>query len=133
MSPLILAPILELGGKILDRLFPDATERARAERDFLMLMQEQDLKKVLAQLEVNAREAQSPHLFVSGWRPGAGWTSVAGLAYAAILQPLLTWLSAIKGWPAPPMIDSDTLLYVLGGMLGLGALRSVEKAKGVTR
>lgn len=133
MNPLILGPVLELGGKLLDRLFPNAEERAKAERDFLVLMQEQDLKKVLAQLEVNAREAQSPHLFVAGWRPGAGWCCVAGLGYTTIVQPLLAWASAAKGWPMPPTIDADTLLYVLGGMLGLGSLRSFEKSKGVSK
>lgn len=73
MNPLVLAPVLEIGGKLLERLFPDPEQRAKAERDMLVLMQEQDLKKVLAQLEVNAREAQSPNLFVAGWRPFVGW------------------------------------------------------------
>jgi len=133
MSPLLLTPIFEIGGKILDRLFPDPTEKAKAERDFLMLMQEQDLKKVLAQLEVNAREAQSPHLFVAGWRPFVGWCCGVGFLWAAIGQPIFSWIAAAKGWPPAPQIDNETLLYVLGGMLGLGALRTFEKSKHVTK
>ena len=40
------------------------------------------------------------------------------------------YIATVKGWPAAPAIDTDVLLYVLGGMLGLGTLRSVEKVKG---
>jgi hypothetical protein len=96
----------------------------------MVLLQTQDLQKVLGQLEINAKEAASTSIFVAGWRPAAGWAGVAGLAYAAIVHPFLSWISAMNGWPAPPQIDTETLLYVLGGMLGLGTLRSVEKIKG---
>ena len=37
------------------------------------------------------------------------------------------------GWPPAPAIDNDTLLYVLGGMLGLGTLWTYEKVKSVTK
>ena len=133
MNPLILAPVLEIGGKILDRLFPDPTEKAKAERELLLLMQDQELKKVLAQLEVNAKEAQSPHMFVAGWRPFVGWCCGAGFLWAAIGQPIFSWIGTAKGWPPPPAIDAEILLYVLGGMLGLGTLRTYEKSKSVTQ
>jgi hypothetical protein len=47
------------------------------------------------------------------------------------LQPLCTWVATIQGWPAPPTIDTDLLWVVLSGMLGIGGLRTYEKAKGV--
>ena len=97
------------------------------------MMQEQDFKKVLGQLEVNAREAASPHLFVAGWRPFVGWCCGLGFLWATIGQPTLAWVATAKGWPPPPAIDTEVLLYVLGGMLGLGGLRSFEKSKGVTK
>jgi hypothetical protein len=88
---------------------------------------------VLAQLDVNAKEAASPHLFVAGWRPAVGWCCALGFMWAAIGQPIFAWIGAAKGWPQPPAIDNETLMYVLGGMLGLGTLRSVEKVKGATK
>ena len=130
MNPLLIGPVLEIGKSLIDRLFPDPVQKAKAEMDMMVLLQTQDLQKVLGQLEINAKEATSSSVWVSGWRPGAGWASVAGLIYATIGHPFLAWLSAMKGWPAPPQIDTETLLYVLGGMLGLGTLRSVEKIKG---
>lgn len=133
MNPLFIAPLLDFGKSLLDRWFPDPEKKAQAEREFMLLMQEQDFKKVIGQLEVNAREAESPHLFVAGWRPFVGWCCGAGFLWATIGQPLFGWIAVAKGWPAPPSIDTEVLMYVLGGMLGLGTLRTVEKAKGVTK
>lgn len=133
MNPLLLGPVFELGKTLIDRWLPDPQKKAEAELELFKMAQEGDLQKVLGQLEVNAKEAANPSLFVAGWRPGAGWAGVVGLMYAAIGNPLLSWLSSIKGWPMPPVLDTDVLLYILGGMLGLGSLRSVEKIKGATK
>lgn len=133
MNPLFVAPLLQFGEGLLNRWFPDPEKKAQAEREFMLLMQDQDFKKVLAQLEVNAKEAASPHLFVSGWRPAVGWCCAAGFLWSTIGQPIAAWVGASHGWPPPPAIDADLLMYVLGGMLGLGALRSYEKTKGVTK
>jgi hypothetical protein len=53
--------------------------------------------------------------------------------YATVVQPLLAWLAAVKGWPAPPSLNMDLLWVVITGMLGIGGLRTFEKAKGVTK
>ena len=133
MNPLILAPLFEIGKQLIGRLIPDPAEKAKAELELLKMTQEGDLKQIIAQLEINAREAQHASVFVAGWRPGAGWAGVAGLVYATLLQPLLAWLAAVKGWPEPPVIDTEVLLYVLGGMLGLAGFRTLETNKGTAR
>jgi hypothetical protein len=97
------------------------------------MTQEQEFKKIIAQLEVNAKEAASPHMFVAGWRPFVGWCSGLGFLYATIGQPILAWFALMNGTVEPPVIDSDLLLTVLGGMLGLGTLRTFEKVKGATK
>ena len=129
MNPLILGPVLDLGGKIIDRLMPDPAAKAAAELELLKLTQAGELQSVLAQLEINAKEAAHPSIFVSGGRPFIMWICGLGLAYATLAQPILVWLSTIKGWPVPPDVNADVLMYVLGGLLGLGGLRSVEKVK----
>lgn len=133
MNPLLIPPLLEAGRTLIDRLFPDeqaqAAERQRAQLELLQLAQADSL----AQIEVNKQEAQHPDRFVAGWRPGAGWVCVFGLAYTFLAQPLLAWWSGIQGWPVPPQIDVDVLLVLLGGMLGLSGLRTAEKVKGVAR
>jgi hypothetical protein len=133
MSPLLIGPVLEIGKSLIDRFFPDPAEKARAEMEMMTLLQTQDLQRVLAQLEVNAKEAASPSIFVAGWRPFVGWCCGVGFLWATIGQPVFAWVASAKGWPAPPSIDTEVMLYVLGGMLGLGGLRSVEKVKGAAK
>jgi hypothetical protein len=133
MNPLLLGPIFELGKTLIDRWLPDPQKKAEAEMELFKMAQAGDLQKVVGQLEINAKEAAHTSIFVAGWRPWCGWLGGFGLAYATIFQYLLGWMSALKGWPAPPPVDTDLLIYVLGGMLGLGGLRSYEKVKGVTK
>lgn len=133
MNPLLLGPILELGKDLIGRFFPDPEKARAAEAEFLKYAMEGELKQVIAQLEINAREASHPSVFVAGWRPFFGWAGGAGFVYATIGQPLLAWAAAIKGWPVPPELNMDLLWVVVTGMLGIGGLRTFEKAKGVSK
>lgn len=131
MNPLLLGPVLDIGSKIIDRLFPDPAAKAAAELELLKLTQAGDLQTVLAQLEINAKEAAHPSVFVAGWRPFVGWCCGVGLGYATIGHNVLAWLAVARGWPVPPAVDTDVLIYTLGGLLGIGGLRTLEKVKGV--
>jgi hypothetical protein len=134
MNPLLIGPVLEIGKSLLDRFGPeDKSERAKLDAEFMRMAAEGELKQVIAQLEINAREAAHPSVFVAGWRPFFGWAGGAGFVYATILQPLLAWASSIHGWPTPPALNLDLLWVVITGMLGIGGLRTFEKSKGVTR
>lgn len=133
MNPLLLAPLLEFGRDMIGRFVPDKEEARKAEAEFLKLAMDGELKQVIAQLQINAQEAAHPSVFVAGWRPFFGWSGGAGFIYATILQPLLAWGAAIKGWPAPPTLNLDLLWVVITGMLGIGGMRTFEKSKGVTK
>ena len=133
MNPLLLGPIFELGKQLIDRWMPDPQKKAEAEMELFKMAQAGDLQKVLGQLQVNASEAQHQSVWVAGWRPFVGWVSGVGFAYAAIFHYVIAWVASIQGWPAPPPVDTDILLFVLGGMLGLGTLRTYEKKMGVTK
>ena len=99
MNPLLLGPLFELGKGIIDRLIPDPQKKAEAEFELLKLAQDGDLQKILAQLAINAKEAESTSIFVAGWRPYVGWICGTGLLYSTIIHNLLEWLSAAKSWP----------------------------------
>jgi hypothetical protein len=131
MNPLLLGSVFELGGKIIDRLFPDPAQKAAAELELLKLTQAGDLQTVLAQLEINAKEAQHSSVFVAGWRPFVGWSCGVGLVYATVGHNILAWVAVLQGWPEPPTVEADLLIYTLGGLLGIGGLRTLEKVKGV--
>lgn len=135
MNPLAF---LDIGTKLIDRLIPDPQKKAEAQIELIKLQQagefkqiEADLAAQLAQIDVNKAEATNPSIFVSGWRPAAGWSCVFGLFYSFIGQPLFTWIAAFWGKPAAPTIDVMELMVLLTGMLGLGGLRSYEKKNGV--
>lgn len=131
----ILSPII---GKVLDRI-PNAVERDKAKLEFALEVQKQEteLLKLFTQndqgqLEVNKVEAASNSLFVAGWRPFIGWVCGAGVAWAFLLQPIADWVIAIvKPGVTTPQIQSGELMSLLLGMLGMGAIRSFEKVKGV--
>jgi len=133
MNPLILGPLFEMGKTLLDRFVPDPEAKRQAEAEFLRMAAEGELKQVIAQLEINAREAQHASVWVAGWRPYFGWVGGTAFAYVGIIKPLLTWYATIRGWPIPPEIDLEFLWVVVSGLLGIGGLRTFEKTKGVTR
>lgn len=133
MNPLVLAPVLEIGKSLIDRFFPDKEAARQAEADFLKMAMEGELKQVLAQLEINAREAAHPSIWTSGWRPYFGWVGGTAFLYVGLLKPMLTWVAAIKGWPGPPEIDTEFLWVVVSGLLGIGGLRTYEKKQRVAK
>ena len=123
---------------LLDKILPDEKAKDAAKLEALKLAQEGQLaeldaqvKLMLGQVEVNKAEAEHQSIFVSGARPFIVWVCGFGMAYAAILHPLFAWIALMNGAPTPPQLDSDVLMYVLGGILGLGGYRTFEKTKGV--
>ena len=135
----IVDSLLNLGGKLLERIIPDPLARANAQLELVKLHQTGELAHLAAetdlakgQLAVNAEEAKNPSVFVSGWRPFIGWVCGSGLAFQFVLAPILTWAAALGGKPiAFPPLDMGTLLTLLGAMLGLGGMRTKEKLAGV--
>ena len=125
--------VLEIGGKLIDKIWPDPTEAAKAKIQLLTLQQKGELAEITGQLAVNTEEAKSSSVFVAGWRPFIGWVCGAALAYAYIGYPFLTWLLVIfkPSLAAPKLVIDEMLYQLLFGMLGMGALRTIEKIKGV--
>ncbi|MDY0072480.1 MAG: 3TM-type holin [Thauera sp.] len=123
---------------LLDKIIPDPAAAADAKLKALELAQkgelatlDADLRLMLAQADINKAEA-STDLFRGGWRPACGWVCAAGLAYTFLLRPVLPWLASLAGADvqAMPEIDTDTMMVLLTGMLGLGGLRTVERIRG---
>jgi len=137
MNPLLIGSIFDIGRTILDRLFPDPTQRAQAEFELFKAQQEgqfkemdAELQRSLAQTNINAAEAANASLFVSGWRPAIGWLGAATLFYQYLLRPLLPWGLQATGHPVPDLPELDSGMFELVSLLlGLGGLRSFDKKK----
>ena len=131
MIQALIGPIVGL----LDKVIPDASERAKLAHEIATLAERPAHEIALAQIEVNKEEAKSDSVFKSGWRPFIGWTCGTAFAYHFVGQPVIVFTMAASGYTLPPLptFDMSALLTVLGGLLGLGTLRTFEKYKGVSK
>lgn len=98
-------------------------------------LQQLDNALTNGQLLINQEEAKSSSLFVAGWRPFIGWVCGTALAFQFLVTPILMWICLILNIviPVPPVLDLGSLMTILGGLLGLGTLRTFEKVKKVER
>jgi hypothetical protein len=131
MNPLA---IIEIGAKLLDKIIPDKDAREKAQFELMKAAQDQDFQRSMGQMATNTEEAKHASLFVAGWRPFIGWVCGFGLTYNFLIYPVLLWIISINGSTIkPPPLFSENLMELVLGMLGLGALRTYEKWKGVTK
>ncbi|MGE5650954.1 MAG: holin family protein [Bacillota bacterium] len=127
-----ISAVLDIGSKVIDRLWPDPAQAAQAKLELFKLQQSGELAQITGQLEINKTEAANASVFVSGWRPAIGWICGAALAYQYIIRPVVSWGAIAAGHPLPPMPGLDENLWqLLLGMLGLGGLRTFEKINNV--
>ncbi|MEQ3693169.1 MAG: 3TM-type holin [Thalassolituus sp.] len=134
MNLLGIGSLLKSIGAIADDLTTSDEERLK-----IALKDKQiDAGLVMGQLDINKTEAQHKSVFVAGWRPAIGWVGAFALAYQFIVYPLLmwgwAWLQASgvvpDGVTPPPVLPTDALWVIVSGMLGIGSMRSFDKAKG---
>ena len=132
-----LTSALELGSRLIDRLVPDPQAKAQAMLQLMQLKQSGELAHLTAdtdlaraQIEVNKAEATSSSLFVAGGRPFVIWVCGVALANDFVLRPVALFAASLAGsaarWPA---LDAQSLMPLLLGLLGLGALRTYEKVQ----
>lgn len=131
MSSAIITAAASLISGAMDLFDGDRKRQAEA------LLKEMDAEqaRMVGQLEVNKAESAHSSVFVAGWRPAIGWVGATALAIEFVVRPLLMWVSVL--WmptlPSLPSIVNDNLWCLLCGLLGLGGLRTFEKAKGKAR
>jgi len=117
--------VAELINTAISKLWPDKSEAEKQQLAAAVMV-------VQGQIDTNKVEAANPNVFVSGWRPFIGWVCGSACAWNWIGLPIASM--ALKVYqiemPLSPANLSE-MLPVLMGMLGLGALRTVEKIKGV--
>ena len=119
---------------LLDKFIPDADQKMKIAAELSTMAERHSQELAKGQLEVNKVEAASKSMFVAGWRPAVGWVCVLGMAMNFIIVPLGNFgLSVANIQVVIPMIDTSQMMPVLMGMLGLGAMRTVEKVQKVSR
>ena len=72
-------------------------------------------------------------MFVSGWRPAVDGLAVLLYSLITFLYQWLTLFTISRDGVEVPSLDMSAMMPVLLGMLGLGAMRTVEKTQKVSR
>ena len=132
-----ITAVLDIGGKVIDKLWPDASEAEKAKFELFKMQQNGELDGMKTQLSAIISEAQSADPWTSRARPSFLYV-VYVLLLASIPMGVLTvfnpeaatnltngfkaWLAAI---PEPILTLFGTV------MLGYVAGRSWEKSKGI--
>ena len=148
-----LTAAFEIGKTAIEKIWPDPTKRAEQMRLLEQLRQDGDLQKLnahvqlqLAQANINLQDAKSSKWFQAGWRPAIGWVGAMSLALMYIPKAIM--MTIIWSWqcivimqtntniyqiqlPAFPDLGVSDIIGLLMSMLGVAAMRSYDKSKGI--
>jgi hypothetical protein len=119
---------------LLDKFIEDKDKKNAIAFELSTMAEKHAQELAKGQIEVNKAEAAHKSLFVAGWRPAVGWVCVFGMAGNFITIPITNMiLELMESSVTVPLIPTGEMMPVLMGMLGLGAMRTAEKVKGVQR
>ena len=112
---------------IIDKFVPDADVRQKLAFDIATLADNHAQEIAIAQIKLNTEDAKG-NWFQSSWRPLSGYACVTGLAVNFLISPIAAGFDVII-----PQADLSVMMPVLGGLLGIGSLRTYEKLKSITK
>ena len=119
---------------LLDKFIEDKDKKNQIAYELSTMAEKHAQELAKGQIEVNKTEAAHKSLFVAGWRPAIGGVCVLGMAGNFITIPITNMILELMGSGVTvPLIPTAEMMPILMGMLGLGAMRTVEKTKNVQR
>lgn len=116
LDPLSL--VLGVGGKLIERLWPDPAQQAKANLVLLEMAQRGELTEFTERASIIKAEAASEHWLAANWRP------ILMLTFGGLI--VARWF----GWAAPNLAESEYIKLWDIVQLGLGGYvigRSAEK------
>lgn len=144
VAPVVLGAVIEGAITLFNRLVPDKNAQAKFENAIRLKQFAASIENDLKQIDVNIEQAKHPSVFVAGGRPAAMWMGVfamgIGLLAKGVLPALLALLVLFPDIDVSRIdlaidklnaIDVEFFIIILGQLLGLGAMRSYDKTKGV--
>lgn len=129
----ILSSLIEPVTGIISEFVVDKDKAAELAYKISTLAATQAHEQSLGQLEVNKAEAATGSVFVGGWRPAVGWCCMIAMAVNFVVTPIFG--PVIEAYTIVKMVplDMTEMMPILLGLLGLGGMRSYEKAQGVAK
>lgn len=113
-----LTAVLNIGGQLIDRLWPDPEKKDQAKLALLEMAQKGELTEFTGRAEIVKAEAASEHWLAANWRP------LMMLTFGGLI--VARWF----GWAAPNLSDAEYIKLWDIVELGLGGYvigRSAEK------
>lgn len=133
-------PLIEIGGRIIDKLIPDPEAKARAQLELIRLQQEGAFKEIEVRMSAIIAEASSTDPWTSRARPAFMWCFYLILVALVIVAPLFGiffaagmeqfYVNVAAGFAALP----EPLWWTFTtGYLGYTAARQYGKAQGTDK
>ena len=130
----LISSLIGPATSLLDKFIEDKDQKMALAHEISTMAERHAQELAKGQLEVYKVEAASKSMCVAGWRPLIGWVWGIGFLANFILIPMANFgLALAELGITIPMIDTTQMMPVLMGMLGLGAMRTVEKVQKVSR
>jgi hypothetical protein len=132
MSITGIGEIANAVGGIVNKFLPDKSQEEKDALTRELAQLQFDQAVIQSQTDTNKAEAGNASVFVAGWRPFVGWVCGAAFAWTFVAGPMVSYAAKLLGAHVDlPALDLSQLSPVLMGMLGLGAMRTVEKVNGI--
>ena len=108
---------------LLDKFVEDKDQKAKLAHEIATMSERHAQELALAQIEVLKADAQGTW-FQSSWRPLIGWISGLSLGINYMVAPICAGFGITI-----PQADMSVMMPLMFGMLGIGGMRSFDKAK----
>ena len=138
MNPLLLGAVFDMGGKLLDKFFPDPAERAQKQMELLAMQQSGEFKVLETRMSAILAEANSTDPWTSRARPSFLYVFYAIILGMTVIAPVFGVFNPVamsvfydnvgKGFAAIP---EEMWWTFTAGYLGYAGARTFEKRKGV--
>jgi hypothetical protein len=123
-------------GKVVDDMHFSGEEKEKLKLQF----EEIQAKLKSKQMDINLADAQSTAGGLSGfmqrsWRPLIGMSAAIAIFWEFVLSKFILFICGLFQYEVlnVPELDMGTLMPLVMSLLGMGALRTFEKTKGVAK
>ena len=136
LGKLLSGGLVDSVGKIVDDLHVSEEEKQQAKAKLIELENQIKLK----QMDINLADAKSTAGGISGflqraWRPLIGFSCALAIFWEFVLSKFILFICGLFQYEVLniPQLDMGTLMPLVMSFLGMGALRTFEKTKGVAK
>ncbi|HAO25014.1 MAG TPA: hypothetical protein DCQ49_07950 [Methylophaga sp.] len=140
MFNLVAGSLLDIGGKLIDKLIPDPEAKAKAQQELLAMQQRGEMAELETRMAAIMAEANSADPWTSRARPSFLYVFYFILISLVIIAPFVGVFFPVEmqqfyenvsaGFKAIP---EELWWTFTTGFVGYGGMRTYEKAKGVAK